>query len=436
MEPERRLTITTLSVIVILAAVVTTGLLYFFGPQTSNRPKMAAPAKKSATDFFPTAGQRAGEKTIPSSLTGEEATFTPESSGDVNRGTRPGELLPTTAKLFKITDEPIAGATFAEIAGSSSPLFIDRATGHLFRILADTHQVQRLTNTTIPLTQDMVWGTDGKNLRVVLRSLKADTIINFSGYIKFASTTASSSNSIAGEIKGGIWPEQILSLAVAPSGKQIFTLRTTTAGIVGIINGWDLREKTPIFTAENSEWLIAWPTADTILLATKPSAELPGSVYILKTKTGERRELLSGIRGLTASLSPSGQRLLYSEAKASDFSLKLSDLKTGAKATMNFKTLPEKCVWSKNSRLLFCAVPNTVHAASYPDAWYRGEFSFADSLWRFNLETGETKLLINTAESNLTAGTIDAINLFLDTAEKQLFFTNKADGTFWLFELN
>ena len=431
MDQEQRLSITTLSLIVILAAVATTGILYFFGPQKSTTGKTAT-TSRTAFNFFPNAQNRPAGQDKTAQISGDNATFTPIFSGST---TVPAEPLPKALKLFKITENPVAGGSFATLNGSSSAFYVDRSTGHLYRVLLDTKQVERITNTTIPLTQDMFWGSDGKNIRVVLRSLKNDNINNFSGFIKLATPSTATSTFTGGEIKGGNWPEGIIDLAVSPNKKQLFTLRKVKSGFAGIVSDWDLKNAKTIFTSNNNEWLVSWPTQNSILLTTKPAANLLGLVYRIDTKTGKQTNLLNNINGLTTNLSPDGQKLLYSESQGNSLNTKILNLKNNKTEVLNLKTLPEKCSWSKESKILYCAVPNIIRSAKYPDQWYRGELSFSDSLWQLNTETGETKLLINTETSNLSASAIDIVNIFLNDKENTIFFTNKVDGTLWSFEI-
>jgi hypothetical protein len=433
MDQDRRLTITTFSLIVIGAAILTTALLYYFGPTTSRLSRTTTSTSPALRQFFPVSEQK---KTSPSPggvITGEESTST--IGGTI--GFTNHEAITTASKLFKITESAVAGSFFGTVGGTSSPLYLERSTGHLYRIRPDSHEVERLTNTTLPGTQELYWGQDGKSLRLVLRSIKTGRVDNFSGIVQIASSTeAGGIFAQSGEIKGASWTEPIVSLAASPDHTQVFTLRTTSNGVTGYASGWGLKDKKQLFTSASNEWLVTWPEANTILLVTKPAKSLLGSAFLLNTKKGGQKTLLSDKAGLSVILSPNGQKAFYSESVSTSFKSYLYDLKTGKSSPLNFTSLPEKCLWASDSQTIFCAVPNIIRSATYPDDWYRSEISFEDSLWKTNIVTGETTMLLNTAESNLSLGGLDAIDLFLDNKGRYLFFTNKTDGTLWMFALD
>jgi hypothetical protein len=436
MDQDRRFTITTFSLIVIFAAILTTAMLYYFGPETGRLArKSGTSASSTLRQFFPLSKEKKSNTTIINPLTGEESTSTLTAGEEMSA--QGEESLLVSSKLSKITETAVSGGGFSDLAGTSSPFFVEKSTGHLYRVLPDSRQVERLTNTTLPGTQELYWGRDGKSFRLLLRSIKNGQINNFSGVAQFASSTeAGGIFANSGEIKGRSWTEPITALAVSPNHSQIFTLRSTASGVTGIISGWELKEKKSIFNSGNTEWLVSWPETNTILLVTKPAESLSGFAYLLDTKTGSQKTLLSDIKGLNVLLSPNGQKAFYTESRGTTLRSYLYDLKTQKGSPLSFTTVAEKCVWSSDSKSLFCAVPNVIRSAFYPDVWYRSEISFEDSLWRFTPETGETTMLLNTAESNLSLGGLDATDLFLDGRGRYIFFTHKTDGTFWMFDLN
>jgi hypothetical protein len=94
------------------------------------------------------------------------------------------------------------------------------------------------------------------------------------------------------------------------------------------------------------------------------------------------------------------------------------------------KTLPEKCVWGKNDSAIYCLVPVFVPEERYPDSWYRGEMTFSDQIWKFNVGAGSTEFIVNPLEVE-GGEDIDGIKLMLDKDEKYLFFVNKKDSYLW-----
>jgi rubrerythrin len=105
------------------------------------------------------------------------------------------------------------------------------------------------------------------------------------------------------------------------------------------------------------------------------------------------------------------------------------DSKNKIVTDFSLKTLPEKCVWSQKSKnIVYCAVPQNLPQADYPDAWYQGAVSFQDQIWRLDAATGDVKLMSTLFEAN---DFIDATNPILDPTETYLLFTNKNDFQLW-----
>jgi len=72
-------------------------------------------------------------------------------------------------------------------------------------------------------------------------------------------------------------------------------------------------------------------------------------------------------------------------------------------------------------------------SGSLPDGWYQGVVSFSDDIWRIDITTGVTTMLVSPPK---TAGEeIDATKLLLSPDEAFLLFVNKKDSTPWSLKL-
>jgi hypothetical protein len=130
-------------------------------------------------------------------------------------------------------------------------------------------------------------------------------------------------------------------------------------------------------------------------------------------------------------MSPNGKYVLVGN---NSMSLYVYDVVTKSYSRLGINTLPEKCTWNKGSADVYCAVPNFIDNALYPDDWYKGEISFSDQIWKVNTITGNAEIL---ADPILVPGgeDIDGIKLSVDENEKYLFFVNKKDSYLWELEL-
>jgi hypothetical protein len=60
----------------------------------------------------------------------------------------------------------------------------------------------------------------------------------------------------------------------------------------------------------------------------------------------------------------------------------VKNMSTGSNIELPFFTLAEKCVWENGEEYLYCAVPTSLPLRELPDAWYKGQVSFDDVLYR------------------------------------------------------
>ena len=92
-------------------------------------------------------------------------------------------------------------------------------------------------------------------------------------------------------------------------------------------------------------------------------------------------------------------------------------------------------MWGSASDVLYCAVPTNLTAGQYPDTWYQGEVSFTDQIWKIDLKTGATTMLVDPV--TIRGGEeIDGIKLSLSPDGKYLLFVNKKDSFLWKLDLN
>jgi peptidoglycan hydrolase-like protein with peptidoglycan-binding domain len=225
----------------------------------------------------------------------------------------------------------------------------------------------------------------------------------------------------------------IKSLTTLREADKIFFLQEDALGSVGFTTNSNGSQKTQVFDSGAKEWLAKDVSGDTVMLFTKSSFDFEGVVLLLNTETKRVQRVIGGIKGLTVLSDPEGNRLIFSESERNGLSVKSYDRSSGQINDLNLKTLPEKCVWSRDEvDFIFCALPINLPAGDYPDSWYRGEVSFTDTLWKINVQTGNMTPLND--ESFITRN-IDAINLFLDESEQYLFFFNKKDHSLWSLKL-
>lgn len=365
---------------------------------------------------------------IPDSIVNEGATRTPDSflaGGGQDFIVSSGEVF--TPALRKITGAPVSGVTIFESASGTKVRFLEKATGHIYENPADQNLITRITNTTIPKTEDVYWSDDGNSL--LLRYEKENSIESFLAGISEENSTSATITENMKSLVGKFLLPNITS--VSKNADTLAFLRDEGARSALYTVSFENKEPSLVWQSPIKEWVVSWSDRDTVYLTTRASASAPGFSYSINIKNGRFTKALGDVLGLTVLPSPDNQKILYSESTSGFLAL---FVKRGeAQNTTPFLTLPEKCVWSNDSVTLYCAVFSPVPGAELPDSWYMGLISFSDTIVSLNTETFETKILSNL--KNDSQEDIDAIELKLSPKEDYLIFRNKRDFTPWILRL-
>ena len=418
-------------IILILAGALGLGAYWVFDRQENGGPSRG---NISIGDFFPF-GQG-----------GEPVPFEPVVVDPNPIPTNPA-VLP---RLWKISQNPQSGAGFLIRDGDNFIRFIDTATGNIFENRVSDFTLSRISNTTIPKIKEVTWLTSGND--AILRYMNDAGVIQ-TMYAKISppkptanagttETVNATSSAVASEIEvrelqelqATFLPGNINALALFGAKGRIFYVVENGGGNgVGYTALADGTRPAKIFESPINEWSVSWPRENTIVITTKPSALALGYSYMLNSTSGALERLLGGVAGLSVNPAPNLVKVIYSESTATGPTLKLFDVKTGARTVIT-KTFAEKCLWQKDNIRIICAVPKNFPSGTFPDNWYDGQITLTDSISQINTETGQSVVIADLRE---LAGTeIDVINLMIDTAENNLLFTNKKDSSLWKFQIN
>ena len=307
--------------------------------------------------------------------------------------------------------------------------YVERATGNIYQTFLDKIEERKFSTTVIPKVHEAYFGNKGKS--VIMRYLKIDdrTIETFVGTLP--KELLGGDTTLNNEIKGSFLPDNITDASVSPDATKIFYLFNVGDNMVGTIFNLLDNKKIQIFDSLFTEWLSFWPNGSLITLTTKPSWNTKGYMYGLNPSAKSFNRILGDINGLTTLTSPNGKLVLYGN---NNLSLSVYNISAKNSDLLGVRTLPEKCVWGKLSDIVYCAVPKSINETEYPDAWYQGEVSFSDQIWRIDIKNGNTTM-ISDPVTILGGEDIDGIKLTLDESEKYLLFVNKKDSFLWELKL-
>lgn len=332
--------------------------------------------------------------------------------------------------LIKITDGPVAhgfsvrrferqltveGASTSARAvttATTEARYIERASGNVYAYNLGERTLTRLTNRTLPGIQEALWLADGSM-----------SVVRYEDEGEVFSYALPAGEGEGYPLEGG------LSQAFVSGSSTIVTLLSGTNGSIATAARSDGTDARTLFTSLLSS-IRAYPAGTSFVIATKASAQTDGYAFAVRGSSSER--LLGPFKGLTVLPSPSGAYILYSYLSGNTAKAALYDTKTGTATALPVMALPDKCVWSANETALYCGVPRAL-GTGWPDEWYQGAMRFTDRIWRIDLDSRLASLIV---DPKLVADAdIDAVALAIDPASDALVFTNRNDGSLWLYDL-
>lgn len=407
---------TKIIIVAIIVVMLSAGFFAFF---VGKAPK-AIVDDTGGNGSFPNTGN--GSRKTSSSSSSERSSSS-RATGDNSKNI-----------LTKLTDSAVSGAAYY---GTTTALYMERATGNLYKINLDGTEKTRLSNTTIPKIFETFWSY--KSDKIMARyfedpsqdeiKLKIKTFLAPIGQMLKATSTDGM------ELKGVALSPSVSEIAVSSAEDKIFYLSEAEDGLTeGVVADFNNKNQKKIFELPFGEFNVSWPTKDSVALLTKPSFMTPGFLYFLSVKTGALVKVLGDINGLTAIVSPDGDKIIFSGINRQGAELKIYNIKTGAFSDLGFLTLADKCAWGKKNklpdgRMLYCAVPLGAVGSKQPDNWYKGKESFSDEIWSKNLSMGENKIILDSFGADIT-------NISPSADDGHLIFTNKSDGTLWSLRLH
>lgn len=325
--------------------------------------------------------------------------------------TRPAGPVP---RLRKISDKPVAGGTIFG-SGTSTIRYVERETGNVYETRTDTLTLVRLSHTTIPGTESVLWASKAE---LILRSLDdTGTIENFHTTI----STSTPDQSLT-----GIFMPNFNRAVIDPTGKTLISVTEGANGSTVTSSRPDGSGARTIFNSPLRS-LVPLATPTEALVATAPAAGVPG--FLFRISGGTLSTILGNIVGLMALPSPSGRYIAYSSGAHNTLTLAMLDTKTGTSYVAPLGTIVSKCVWiSEAPPTLVCGVPATLPTGDYPTDWLLGAVSLTDDVWLINpVESTVTRLVRPEDE---TGDRIDVMEP-RSSDGSYITFINKKDLSFW-----
>ncbi len=408
----------------IIAGMLTLGGIWWFTRSTNNDGDGAGAGGFS---LFPT-GNPSGQNPYNPTRPG----FNPNQP---TTGTNFNRRLP---RLRMISGEPVAGyfpyqtrATTTSTGTSTvdsfekAVIYTQRASGHMYVAKESTEQQERFSNTTIPKVYEALFAS---STAAIYRYVGEDeiSIRSYSGSIGSGTST----------FQGVFLPNNLDVVTLSPDNQSI--AYGVDTGSQFFLNKSGVRGTNPItlFSSYIKEWSVQWPKTDSIYLTSKADSHYPGTLYRIDPTTKRFDKLIADVLGLSTLVNASGTLAVISYTdKSNGVGTAIFDTVTREYYYPNFRTLSEKCVWSKvDPEIVYCAAPLERIFDTMPESWYMGTIETMDTIFRIDTRTMESTEVLTQAD--LSANEIDMYNLMLSEDEQYLYFMNKRDLTLWSYEVD
>lgn len=317
--------------------------------------------------------------------------------------------------------------------------FVDSASGLIYDEAVRKNEAEKeVTTTSVPRVVEAIFDNTGANL--IMRYLKEDTIETYIAKLTFRKIdpelTQEEKDKIpkTAEISGDFLPEDIKAISVSRDRKNFFYMNPVGGGVAGVTYNFATKAKKQIFDTPLTEWIADWGSDAKISITTKASGFAPGYSYALDSKTGAMSKVLGGVSGLTTRLSPDGKKVLYSVFESNTLKTFIWDISTGKSTPISPTTFPEKCLWAKDSKSIFCLAPVRAINGTQPDDWYKGKTTLDDALWETDLINYNGNIVYDF--SSKSGQRLDGVNPVMNDTEDYLLFNNRKDGSLWGFDFD
>jgi len=332
--------------------------------------------------------------------------------------TREGAQAP---RLWRVNPTPVAGMGFS--ATSSTVYFMERSTGYIFEANPETSRIERLTNTLIPKVYTARFSPQGAVAAHAENDRKA--VMAFSGTFERATTTGEFAPLRTTPLGANV------HAAIPTEDELLITLVADESGSVLSRAALEAAAAERLFSSFMRRWSVHALPDSRIFLAEPAASGVPGNAYELRD--GALRPVARGVAGLTILPHPTQDALLIGSDSGTALTLSVRLSPEATLLSLPVRTLPEKCVWARESLVAYCAVPRVVPAPNFIDAWYRGAAHTSDAWWRIDASAGTAELLYS-PEAELGFG-VDVEHPVIDTTGSYIAFVNSRDKSAWLFRV-
>lgn len=355
------------------------------------------------------------------------ATSLPQAAGEGSASSTPtsdarlqntGEEPIKTPRLWQVVKTPIAGFGFIETGRGLELWYAERATGHIFATRPRTGEVERLSNTLMPKTQQALFGKG----EIIVRRIEDGVLATFSGTIKEGATSTA--------LLGSTLEKNIAQVSIDTATGELFFVRPTAGGSDIVLSRADGSKQSILVSSPLRNWQpIAVPGRRVIVQL--PSDSVPGGAY--EVGKNSLTPLLGPQPGLIVVPKASSTALLWSTSAGGTLALFARSGPDAVSVAFNLKTVASKCVWGSpraiHQQIAYCAVPRTLARGAFLDPWHQGQLHTNDAWWQLDTSSGASQALYAMEEA------IDVRDPQIDPSGTWIAFRDGRDESLWALRI-
>ena len=345
--------------------------------------------------------------------------FNQDGNGDtvpLFEGDTPGEReAGPVPDLREVSTSPVSGGYLFEQDEVTMIRFIDRATGNVYETEAESSAVKRVTNTTVPGIQEVLWANENE---FIVRYLDGGTIETF-----FVSLDPDAEGE---QPLNGSFVSSFDRGSIDAAGENVFAVFENESGSNLVISNPNGGSPRSVLSSSIRSWVPLQSNAG-LFVQTAPAANAEGSLYTISN--GALVKAARSFLGFTAQVSPNGKYAFIATAGQDTIGSLLVDLEENEEYASAIDTLPEKCVFvSSDGSELYCGASIFLESAVYPDDWFLGTTSFSDDIWHVKPLEGVAEFLATGDDVNET---FDVWQPSVSPDGNYFLFINKNDLSLW-----
>ncbi len=199
-------------------------------------------------------------------------------------------------------------------------------------------------------------------------------------------------------------------------------------------DGSDWKKLTSLNSAEY--YISSIPQSAAVSFWNRPNA-LDKTAFETIGVTGDNRRMLFSEKfGADYLWSPNGTKVLVStsnEKSGSSMTLNVMNSNGGEFQNLSIPTLISKVAWSKDSQVIYYALPGSLpESAVLPNDYFSKPLFTKDTFWKMEIATGKKTRLVDLKD---VTQNLDSIDLFLSPSEDALLFTDRATKRLYRIDL-